>query len=472
MKKIISFLLATLLCGTAAVSLIGCDTDRGGDGGTDTDTKEQYVKIEQFDYNNAEHINWYGRTYIEENATVTMYPDGQEDTRAYENVHWFNFSASGFEVTFKGTELKATFIANNSGWYDGETLNINEWRPVLKVFVDGKDDPSQAVETIDLDSDYEKEYTLVSGLSDDYHTVKVLKTSEVINGSNALTGLTTDGEFYEPPAKPVRKIEVYGDSITCGVGIMDGEDIDSNGTSFTEDGTATYAGIVARHFNAQYNVVARAGRALLRADAGNGHRDASDVFPNEENLTEGTDEYKAAYAAWVRDEQKDMTVYDDWQAADFYTTSAEEKVGWDFSSYQPDVVLINLGTNDFGFLNVAYYMDDRVVDAEEQVLVDQFIADFKARYETFVDELHGKYPNAKIVALWGMMVEGYMYEDFEGFIQSLVEDSETPRTYLSALKLASMNDYADDIRLNHPGKQAHEVSAAILAEHLSEILGW
>ena len=175
--KLKKFLLGAV-CASMCLGMVACGgtedpgNDPGGTGSANPPAQEP-VKIEEpFDFNNEEHINWYGRTYVDEG-------NGE---------HWFNHSASGFEVTFKGTTLTAQFRATN---YTGT------WNPVLGVYVDGESEPKNA--TVISLTEQKTTVALAEGLPEGLHTVKVLKRSEGQSSENSLIELTTDGDFYTPP---------------------------------------------------------------------------------------------------------------------------------------------------------------------------------------------------------------------------------------------------------------------------------
>lgn len=399
-EKIKRFLLGAV-CVSMCFGAVACGgtgpagKDPMGGGNTNPPATEP-VKIEEpFDINNEEHINWYGRTYVDEG-------NGE---------HWFNHSASGFEVTFKGTELTAQFRATN---YSGT------WNPVLGVYVDGESEPKNA--TVISLTEQKTTIALAEGLTEGLHTVKVLKRSEGQASENSLIELTTDGDFYTPPEKPVRKLEFFGDSLTCGVGITATQQT-GEGDSMSEDGTATYAGIAARFFNAQYNVFAGGGRGL----------------------------YKSPYYA------DDETIYDLYKHVDFGNASE-----WDFSSYVPDAVVINLGTNDSNYVNINCRTEQEKSD---------FYDGYKARYEQFIKELHALYPDAHIVVVYNMAAgeNSYLHRGFEEFIDGLAVSEGLP---LTVLKFAAMQDDPGAIMLDHPGLITHQKCGDMLVEHLKEILGW
>ena len=70
-----------------------------------------------------------------------------------------------------------------------------------------------------------------------------------------------------------------------------------------------------------------------------------------------------------------------------YTLFNDKREKWDFQRYQPDLVCINLGTNDLSTPNYDIKL-------------------FTEAYRKFLKNVRGHYPNAKIVLLLGSMLNG------------------------------------------------------------------
>lgn len=110
------------------------------------------------------------------------------------------------------------------------------------------------------------EFTVYSGLDNGLHHVRILKASEQNMGdwfSFRVKRIVESSacQLVESltPQKTL-KIDVFGDSITCGAGIYGvGE---SNITSINGDGTKTYAAITARALNADINVFSQSGLSV------------------------------------------------------------------------------------------------------------------------------------------------------------------------------------------------------------------
>jgi len=155
--------------------------------------------------------------------------------------------------------------------------------------------------------------TLASNLDNNEHRVRVTYAIEGYQKRPEFRGflLSDGGKMLNAPKRSSRRIEFIGNSITCGYGI-EADSAREKFTYDTENHYYTFAARTARALGAEYHVVARSGIGMYR---------------NYGGPTEGTPDgcLPALY---------DRTLFYD----------ADEK--WDFSSFQPDVVCVNLGTND------------------------------------------------------------------------------------------------------------------------------
>lgn len=205
---------------------------------------------------------------------------------------------SGFEVFFEGTMLKATLSGKNSSWY-GYTM--------ISVLVDDEIDTTKRIVTLNKSSKA-TEYTLVENLTPGFHRVKVLKRTENLSTYMTLYKLVTDGKFHPVNKENVLKMEVYGDSITAGYGNLRGN-LDDQTSATLQSGLQTYASYTAFALGAEINIQARSGIGVYTA-----------------NNTIGEGNH-------VKDH--------------FNKVNYDGEHYWNFDNYTPDIVLFNLGTNDY-----------------------------------------------------------------------------------------------------------------------------
>ena len=364
-------------------------------------TEQVKTAIEDFNMLNGEHVKWLGRNLLGEyfgESAVALY-----------NV------ASGFSVSFKGTFLKVR-IYSTSG--DSAENGSNIGNEYVRVYVDGE---SERLELTTNDTYYD--LTLTSGLDNSkIHTVKMLKAIEEDYSRLYISGIETDGVFYTPDAPSDLKIDVYGDSITAGYGIL-GNGSETAYSSALWDGTVTYASKVADYLDADYNVMCMQGIAL-----------SSDCNTN-----------KPARKYVMKD------VYMNY--------SVNEKTAWDYSKFQPDIIIINLGTNDNGSL-INPYTGKFNPTTETNAKLNTFISEYSA----MIEDLHEKCPKAKIICCLGMMACNELYNEIADMVESLKNGGAD---YVYSLKL-----YLGKLAFGgHPSEQSNQVNAEMILEFLSAEFG-
>lgn len=209
--------------------------------------------------------------------------------------------------------------------------------------------------------------TLGRDLGEGLHNLRVTYCIEGYEKSPRWRGFTLSpgAKLHEPAVPEGPKIEFIGNSITCGYG-TDAEGPEIHFSYDTENHCLSYAHQTARLLDADYYVVARSGSGIYRNY--NGPREGS----------------------------PDGTIPSEYDNTLIYCPD----VKWDFSTWQPDVVCINLGTNDTSLGNYD-------------------IALFGERYGEFLSHLRSVYPDAKFVLLTGSMLHGKALDDVRHTLDSL-----------------------------------------------------
>lgn len=204
--------------------------------------------------------------------------------------------------------------------------------------------------------------TLATALPDGRHLVRLMYVIEGYEFFPEFWGFVLDEgrQLIEPPLLPSRKIEFIGNSITCGYG-NEGLKKEEGFDYATENHYYSYASITARNLQAQHWVVARSGIGAYR------NYDGPKTGNPESNMPV---QYEYTGYAWKPELRKEATFL-------------QEK--WDFSRYQPDVVCINLGTNDLSTPNYDLSL-------------------LKQGYKKLLKMVRQHNPKAKIVFLTGSML--------------------------------------------------------------------
>ena len=190
--------------------------------------------------------------------------------------------------------------------------------------------------------------------------VCLVKESEVQYASSGILAFYTDEEAeIRPTDKKDRKIEFIGDSITCGYGMLGGPEAPFS--TETESADDAFAVQCARALDADYQLVSFSGIGVI-----------SRYIEPEENEPLTDVLMPALYP------------HTDAVLAKRYGWRPES---WDFSSFCPQVVVINLGTNDDSYTRGIREREER----------------FEEEYCEFVRNIHRRNPGAEIVCTFGVM---------------------------------------------------------------------
>lgn len=280
------------------------------------------------------------------------------------------WSGTTVRIRFNGTSLKALLK---------DQLGSNYYN----VIIDGNSVYKMPVDTV------KHFYVLADNLQKGKHTIELFKITQIHNeykrGYTKFYGFELDdnAKLLNPPAPKKRKIEFYGNSVTCGHAIEDTTGGDS-GASKYENNYLSYAALTARHFNAQYSCIAKSGIGVM--------------------------------VSWNRLIMPEM-----------YTrlNPLDSLSIWDFSKYTPDVVVINLFQNDRGILTRPDFIEfKRRFGATAPD--DDFII---KSYQSFVQSIRGKYPNAHIICCLGSMDATKEGSKWPGYVEKAVENLGDKKVY-------------------------------------------
>lgn len=278
-------------------------------------------------------------------------------------IYW-NEDGEG-EFTYPGTTAMLRFKGTGIG------MEASPGSGKFMVEIDGKDPVAVNFTTAD------SLMTLAENLKDTVHDVRVTYAIEGYEIKPRFRGFLINGELLPAGPRPELKIEFIGNSITCGYGIED-DNPDHDFSYDTENHTMTYAYKAARALDADFNVVARSGIGIYRNYGGPREGEAQ-TMPLE---------------------------YD-------YTMLYNHDHKWDHSKFDPDIICINLGTNDTSENNYDITL-------------------YEKHYRDFIAHLRELHPNAKIVLLTGAMLQEQALTDVKTVLDRLAsEDSQVYRFDMS-----------------------------------------
>lgn len=364
------------------------------------------------------HIHYLGRTW------ETTSTEGDE-------VTLFGWSGTSASLRFEGTSIKALISPNpygdgiDSSWY--------------KVYIDGV--PTKDIAYKDYNN--ATEITLAEGLSSGIHTVLFYKRTEVQYGSQVFQGFSVLGNTSLPEmAKvPSRRLEFIGNSITCGYGSLDQctvspttYSIVGSCPSFTttgEDHSVTYAAVAAQALGAEEQTVCWSGKGLMQ----------NTYYYNQGPTAPQLWEYASPL----------------WETSD---PATEPK--WNFQSYVPHAVMINLGTNDFSHPT-----------APDSVT-------FVNTYVAFINRIHTEYgASVPVVLLHGPMVSDYYpvgvqaATKLSNYIDAVITKSGGSTSNVHKLIFTENKSTTLGVGADwHPNKAQHTLNGGELESKLRSILGW
>ncbi len=288
---------------------------------------------------NDPHIRYTGRVVMHDEASELSWP------------------STSIKINFKGTSARITLQDEHGDNY-------------YNVIVDDK-----LVQVLHPDS-VKKEYLLAGGLTDDNHTVELFKRTEWMKGKTLFYqfALNREARVLPGPAAKKRKIEFFGNSITCGVAIEDSSGKDRADSKYANS-YLSYAALTARHYDAELYNTSQGGTGLMVSTF-------IAIMPEMYNRLDPTD---------------------------------AESV-WDFKKFTPDVVVINLFQNDSWLIKSPDHPQFKYRFGIKPPTDDQII---KA-YRIFVKTIRNTYPKAQIICALGNMDAVKPGSPWPGYIEKAV----------------------------------------------------
>lgn len=330
------------------------------------------------------------------------------------DVLWLINSGSAVEFKFTGT--KASFIMQgDSSGVPGNRDNAARFA----VYVDGE----RVMDEQMLQMQKEFEIPLSGGEKE--YTVKIIKLSEAANSIIGLKSIeVTAKEDIKPTEAKDLKIEFIGDSITCGYGVDD-EDRDHHFATSTEDATKAYAFKTAALLDADYSLVSYSGHGIISGYSGDGNKVEEQTIP---------------------------PIYT--KLGKSYATGGNislDETDWDFSKFVPDIVVVNLGTNDASYTGSNKDKRKEYTDA----------------YVEFLKVIREKNPDAHILCTLGIMGTDLCSSMHDAVDAYVAETGDENISYMDFAVQAAADGFAADW---HPTEKTHTKAAEKLAEEIRELL--
>lgn len=308
----------------------------------------------------------------------------------------FDWTGSTFRFRFSGNTCTARLSDTKKSFF---LVSIDDG-PAREVIVSGND----------------MHVVLAENLPAGQHTLTAYKRTEAGEGCTTLHALEfpEGGGLLPWEGTPIRRIEFIGDSITCGFG-SETADPDAQYCPETENAFHSYASIAARYFGADYTQIAHSGQGVIRN------------YGDEKRVS-------------------DYTMLQRFGK----TFDCAEGPDWDFSRWQPDVVVICLGTNDFS--------TDYTFTEEE----------FITGYTQLIGEVRKAYGQIPVLCLSSPMAADNRLHDC--IRQAVARSNDHNLRFVPILP--TILDYRCDIGAGHPNYSGHRKMAMALIPYISSVTGW
>lgn len=328
------------------------------------------------------------------------------------------FTADNARIQYTG-RIDFTDKARPRIWAPGAYIVASFKGPQCEILIDdeaGGDNHNYLEIVIDDNAPYRVELTgktnvlhVPASLSDKKHTILICKDTESNIGYIDFLGFRC-AALLRPPAKPKRKIEYFGDSITSGTG-MDLSVVACDKGKWYDQHNAymSYGPRTSRNLDAQWQLTALAGVGLIHSCC-----NMKVVMPK---------------------------IYD----KVFLIGNA---IPWDFSKYQPDVVTVCLGQND---------------GPQDSTL-------FCSTYVKFISAIRQHYPNADIICLTSPMANDGLATILKRYLTGITAHINAAGDQ-KVFKYFFSKQYHHGCG-GHPDMEEHGLIANELTAYIKQVEGW
>lgn len=305
-----------------------------------------------------------------------------------------------------GTYVQTRFTGNSIA------VNISEIDTSYhNIFIDNR-----LIDKIKVSGREPHKVVLAENLGKGTHTLRLQKCTEGEYGCTTIHGFYVDkGAQLSPVARKSRMIEIIGDSYTCGYG-TEGKKATERFKLSTENCNKAYSCIIARYFDADYALVAHSGRGMVR-------NYGDSVRVSKANMS---DRYGLLF--------------------DAHGTQA-----YDFKAYHPDLVIINLGTNDFSPIAIPSS------------------AQYVGAYVKLIKRVKTNYGDVPVLCILPHSANVYLQANFRELKTAI---ANLQKVYLAAPMLNIVSEEFDTGSDWHPNYQGQQKIAMTLIPQISMIMGW
>ena len=330
---------------------------------------------------------------------------------------WLALSGTGASFIYTGKKLSITVVG--SPVINHEDAENNCAR--IAVYVNGE----RKVD--DMVTQEEQTYTVWESDAAETVEVKIIKLSESAMSVAGIKDLEiAEGEGVVPAAKKEHLIEFIGDSITCGYGVDDEDPLHPFSTK-TEDVTRAYAYLTAQLLSCDCRMFSASGYGII-----SGYTADPEIKSAEQLIPLYYSSYGFSYDTFPGG-KKPMDI------------------PWDFTEKQPDIIVINLGTNDDSYCQETEWKQE----------------EYRDKYAEFLLDVRAKNPGAEIFCVLGLM-GARLYPRVCEACRMYREKTGDEKIY--TVELPEQDGEKGYVADYHPLHSAHKLAAEKLASEIKSVL--
>lgn len=328
------------------------------------------------------------------------------DNPNIEYIGRFDFSRRGIvRFDWPGVQIKTHF----SGTYCA--IKLKDGYNNYNIFIDGKLHKVLRTTSDTL-------YTLAENLNDREHTLLITKRTEARKDLVSFRGFNLNaGDSLLPVIKEKkRKIEFIGDSFFTGLG-SEGKTPDCVFNRDNENCYIAFGPVLARKLNADYSIIAISGIGVVRNDG-------------DPNLTS----------------KRTMPYF-------YERTCMNDTLKWDFQKWQPDLVVVRLGNNDY------WGKPYPTLHA------------FQTEYIKFLKRIRKLYSKASILVLCEPVKKDQHCNYISDVVNELKTESGDKKIWFEKLNV-NLDKTKDFGCQEHPNESGHKKIAAALEPIIRKAMNW
>jgi len=261
-------------------------------------------------------------------------------------------SGSGCEFRFTGKRLDITIGCGRDIEKSAPFCN----KPRFAVLVNGRFSVKKVAEWT------EETYTAVESPVPVTADIRIIKLSEAAFSVGTVRAAADDDAVISPAAEKPFRMEFIGDSITCAYGVDDSNTQSAFATE-AENAMKSYGYLAAEMLGAEYSLFAYSGHGIISGWTETGERNTREILVPYY----GSAGFSYALAGG----------------------SSPQDIPWDFGRLPADIVVVNLGTNDYSYCSA-----NAGIGAVEE---------FGREYLRFLRTVREKNSGAEIIAALGIM---------------------------------------------------------------------